>query len=130
MAKQTSMEADATAWLKEVGLATSKDPLVSLMLDACRTLDQAAKGDVPHVVANNARAALHKARQSIQKQLEQTDSLVSRHRFEVLFGGLAARTLGYVDVNLLSDKTRRLITRELADRHNIKIATPTEKLLD
>jgi len=125
------MQTDTREWLKTVGLGASKDPIVSLLLDACRVLDEAAAGkDVTPTVANNARAALHKARQSIQRQLEQSNSLVSKHRYEVMFGGLAARTLGYVDVALLTNDTRQIVADELLDVHGITLDPPTETILD
>lgn len=126
-----TMHADTEEWLREVGLGGSKDPMVSLLLDACKVLDNAAAGaDIQATVTNNARAALHKARQALQKQLEQSDSLVSKHRYRVMFAGLAARTMGWVDITLLSEELRDRVAEELLDVHDVTVADPTVDVLD
>jgi len=119
------MQARTERWLEAQGLSASFDPDVSVLLDAARELDWLAEpardlADKDLVMMRRAvRHAYTTARRNIQKMLDRADSAQALKRHQMVFGRIAAESLGWVDADLLSPELRVQVMEYLEAHHDI-----------
>ena len=114
-------------WLKENDLDASTDPDVTVLLEAAAEMDWLNDStrdlsEKERVAARRtARHAVTTARRNIQRLLEQATSTRQLRRHQLMYSGLAARTLGWLDLGLLSADLREDVAAELQAVHDIAI---------
>jgi len=109
-----------TEWLEEVGLLESSDPNVMRLLHASGELEALPKMELSDKERLNAsRSLMHsigQARKALEDTLGKADSKRSLERFARIYGGIAAESLGWVDLGLLTPQLQQLVLGELAEQ--------------
>lgn len=120
---------DAEKWLADVGLTDSPDPYVGLLRSSSNQLDDLEVVAFPDMSSKQkldavraAQDSVAKYRKALQVEVDRADSAAKRRRHQLLYAGLAAQTLGFVDPTLLSDTLRDRIAEELKEQHGIDLA--------
>lgn len=119
------------AWLDELGLSDSNDPNILILRSTATELEELATLKMTDNQRFNARNKLNygiqNAARLIQVQADKADSINNMKRTAATYNGLAAESLGWVDVGLLSEELRKQVAAELEANHGISLAdyTPT-----
>ncbi|WP_420431260.1 hypothetical protein [Candidatus Poriferisocius sp.] len=114
-------------WLRENDLNTSTDPDVTVLLEAAAEMDWLNDSgrdlsEKERVAARRtARHAVTTARRNIQRLLDASTSARQMRRHQLMYGGVAARSLGWVDMALLPTSLRDDIADHLRTEHDIDI---------
>lgn len=114
------------AWLAEVGLAGSPDPNVVLLCSVAKEMDDLDEGlfDITdHQLIQAKKAARHaiaQARKALQATLDKADSVAVKRRHRLVYGRIAAESLGWIDTELLSDSLRAAVFAYLGAEHGIE----------
>ena len=118
----------AEAWLTTVGLTNSADPNVAVLRSVATELDDLEDGAYPDLnakqkldVAHRTRSSIAAIRKALQAEVDRADSADRRRRHQLLFAGIAAEALGFLDVSLLSEALREQVAAEMKEHHNITL---------
>ena len=120
-----TMAKEVNEWLESVGLADSCDPDVAVMKDAAQELDdlEGDTWDLPDrerlAAKKSARYIVSSSRKALDRTLTKSDSAHSIQRHRVKFCGVAAKSLGWVDLGLLSNETAAIVLDELKALYRI-----------
>lgn len=115
-------------WLSEMGLGECFDPNAMILVEASMDLDELNAGKL-HLSAKDMVAARGKVRHTIttaRRALQSEINAGARHRVaerhRLIHGDLAARTMGWIDADLLSPTLREAVGNWLEAEHGITLA--------
>ena len=118
-------------WLGEVGLDDDHDPDIMILrqtADELDWLDEADLADKEKIAARRSiRHALTSARKNLQRLVDRHDSVQSRRRHQRVFAGLVGESLGWIDLDLLSDGLRSEVVAYLCETHEIDLEGRAEE---
>ena len=131
-----SLQESTKTWLEEAGLGDSCDPDVKLLVAASGALDRLNSEGPATMKANELEAArdrgmkmAHVLRRSVQALIDRADSQRSMQRHQLLYSGIAAESLGWIDADLLSPDLRARVADWLLTEYGVELAEPVEEEL-
>ena len=115
-------------WLTEIGLADCDDPNAMILAEASLDLDELNSG-VHHLshkdlvmARGKVRHTITTSRRNLQALIDENATMRHHERHKMHYSGIAARTLGWIDAELLSPELRSKVADHLAAEHGIDLA--------